>query len=209
VSAELNPGTYPSVGRESTVIWATVAMLMAAAFVLLLLFLHVVRTDRWVMAAAFFALAATFVTLALALMPTVHGWLGIVGLLMLVLGAVGAAMGGMFPMDPIGTSPEHATRSGMLHGVSFMIGVPETLFAVTLLCVHLWRQTAWRSGRGLLAATSVLVWLTMVVFGVSMAAFMSKGATGTDFLVGWQNRALVLSWAIWVLALSWKLRKPR
>jgi hypothetical protein len=47
-----------------------------------------------------------------------------------------------------------------------------------------------------------LVWLTMIVFGVSMAAFMSQGASGPEFVIGWQNRALVTAWALWILAVG-------
>jgi hypothetical protein len=58
----------------------------------------------------------------------------------------------------------------------------------------------------MLLATSGVVWLTAIVFAASMATLLRKGATGSDFVIGWQNRALVLAWAVWVFALAWRVR---
>jgi hypothetical protein len=43
--------------------------------------------------------------------------------------------------------------------------------------------------------------LTAIVFAVSRAVF-TKGPIGPDFLVGWQNRALIASHALWVILLA-------
>ena len=59
----------------------------------------------------------------------------------------------------------------------------------------------------MLATTAGAVWITMIVFGVSMGMLMSRGgATGPAFAIGWQNRALVLSWAAWLFLVAWRLR---
>ena len=120
---------------------ATVAMFAALAFVALLLILHVVRADLepgwhmiseyavgrsgWIMAWAFFALAASFIALALAFLPSARGVLGTLALVMLLVAGVGAAVGGLFPMDPVGTPPERFSFSGKMHGVGFMLACPE------------------------------------------------------------------------------------
>jgi hypothetical protein len=112
----------------------------------------------------------------------------------------------MFTTDPAGTLPEQATRAGMLHGISFMLGVPSILLAVTLINIRLWRDAGWQPARLLLVATGGLVWLTMIVFAVAMVTCVRRGAVGPEFVVGWQNRAVVLAWAVWAIALSWRLR---
>lgn len=201
---------------------ATVAMVAALAFVALLLILHMVRADLdpgrhmiseyavgrsgWIMAWAFFALAASFIALALAFLPSTQGALGTLALVLLLIAGAGAAIGGLFPMDPAGTPPERFSFSGKMHGVGFMLGVPGTLLAVSLLSIYLWRDADWQSARAMLATTAGAVWITMIVFGVSMAALMSRGTTGSAFAIGWQNRALVLSWAAWVFLVAWRLR---
>jgi hypothetical protein len=201
---------------------ATLAMVMAATFVILLAILHVVRADldprlhmiseygvgssRWLMSTAFFALAAALFSLMLVFLGSAQGWLGLSSVVLLGMAGIGAAMGGLFPMDPMGTLPEHFSTSGKLHGVAFMIGTPGTLLGVTLLTAYLWRDPDWNSAHSMLLATAALVWLTAIVFGASMAILLRKRAAGPDFVVGWQNRALVLAWAVWVFALAWRIR---
>jgi hypothetical protein len=202
---------------------ATLAMTLAATFLLLLSILHVARPDMapssrmiseyangpvgWMMSAAFFALAGAMLALMLALRPIARGWLGAAGLLLLLSASVGFAMGGLFPTDPASTPPEDVSRTGRMHGVSFMLGVPSVLLGVTFINARLWQDPGWRPSRLLLLSTAAFVWSTMIVFGVSMATFIARGANGPELVVGWQNRAVVLAWALWVITLSWRIRQ--
>ena len=204
---------------------ATVALWMAVIFVSWLVLLHVVRADLdpswhmvseyaigrfgWMNTAAFLSLAGGFFSLMVALRPVARGTLGVTGLVFLTVAGFGAAMGGLFATDPPGTAPEHISRTGMLHGLSFMLGVPSTLFAVTCLNARLWQDTSWRDARPLLLASAGFVWLTMLVFAASMITYLSRGATGSEFIVGWQNRAVVLAWALWIAGVSSRLRQSR
>jgi hypothetical protein len=201
---------------------ATTALVLAGSFVALLLLLHAVRADLepawhmvseysvgpwgWLMQAAFLALAGSFFALLFALRPHLRGALGITGLVFLGMAGVGATMGGLFNTDPPGTAPEHISTTGMLHGFAFLLGVPGVLVAVTLLTIQLCRTASWRSQRTLLIGTAALIWLTMLIFAEAMVRAMQSGATGSSFLVGWQNRALVLAWAIWVGSLASRAR---
>jgi hypothetical protein len=202
---------------------ATFALAGAALFVVLVLVLHVVRADLepswhmiseysvgrggWLMRLAFLALASSFLSLMLAVGVHAEGALGVTGRVFLGVASVGAGMGGLFNTDPPGTAPEHISTTGMLHGFAFMLGVPGILCAVTLITVALWRSPAWRSQRSVLLVSAALVWVTMLVFGVAMGRAMASHATGSQFAVGWQNRGLVLAWALWVAALAAHSRK--
>jgi hypothetical protein len=202
---------------------ATVALAGAALFMALVLVLHVVRPDlepSWhmvseysvgpggfLMRVAFLALASSFFSLMLALRPHARGVLGVTGGVFLALASVGAAMGGLFNTDPPGTLPEHISTTGMLHGFAFALGVPGVLFAVTLLSFALWRAPGWRAQRTAVLGSAALVWGTMLVFGVAMGQAVASHASGPQFAVGWQNRALVLAWALWVVALAAPARK--
>jgi Protein of unknown function (DUF998) len=197
---------------------ATFALYSAGLFVALLLVLHFVRADLapswhmiseysvgpggWLMQLAFFTLASSFFSLTLALGAHAKGVLGAAGRVFLFVAGVGLTMGGLFNTDPPGTPREHISSTGMLHGFAFMLGVPGVLLAVTLVTSALWRAPAWRSQRALLFTSSGLVWLTLLVFGISMSNAMASHATGPDFAVGWQNRALVLAWAFWLAAVA-------
>lgn len=197
-------------------------MSAAGTFVVLLAVLHAMRPDLaprahmiseyavggtgGITAMAFFALATSFVALAAAFASHMRGLIGLVAVVMLLLAGVGAAIGGLFPMDPIGTAPAEFSTSGKMHNIGFMLGVPGTLLGVTLLSGYLWRHPEWRSSHIVLALTVAAVWLTMAIFGASMATIMTQGTAGPEPAIGWQNRALVLAWAVWVFLVAWRQR---
>jgi len=197
---------------------ATFALAGAALFVALVLVMHVVRADLepswhmvseysvgrggWLMRLAFLALASSFFSLMLALGGHARGALGVAGRVFLGIAGVGAAMGGLFNTDPASTAPEHISTTGILHGFAFVLGVPGILLAVTFLTGALWRSPAWRSQRAVLLASAAVVWVTMLVFGMAMGSAIASQAAGPQFIVGWQNRALVLAWALWVAVLA-------
>jgi hypothetical protein len=160
----------------------------------------------WLMALAFFALAASFAALLVALRTSLPGWRGVLGRAALVIAALGAAMGGLFPMDPIGTPPEQASASAQLHNLAFMLGGPGALAAITFVNATLARQPAWRGARRMLLITSTLAWLAMVVFSVAVSMLMGD-PQGGDRAIGVWNRLLVLSWVVWVICLSMNKRR--
>ena len=201
---------------------AQLALTLAIAFVGLVALLHVVRADLvprahvlseyalgptgWLMALAFFALAASFAALLIALWTSLPGWRGVLGRAALVIATLGAAMGGLFPMDPIGTPPEQASTSAQMHNLGFMLGGPGTLAAITFVNLALARQPAWRGARRTLLITSVLAWLAMVVFFVAVSMLMGD-PQGGDHAIGVWNRLLVVSWVVWVACLSMNIRR--
>ena len=142
--------------RGRTPMAAQLALTFAIAFVVLVAVLHGVRADLvprahvlsayalgptgWLMALAFFALAASFSALLVALWTSLPGWRGALGRTTLAIAAIGAAMGGLFPMDPIGTPPDQASTSAQLHNVAFMLGGPGMLAAITFVNWALGRQ---------------------------------------------------------------------
>jgi MFS family permease len=208
--------------RARTPMAAHLALTLAIAFVGLVAVLHGVRADLvprahvlseyalgptgWLMALAFFALAASFGALLMALWTSLPGWRGVVGRAALVVAALGAAMGGLFPMDPIGTPPEQASASAQLHNLAFMLGGPGTLAAITFVNLTLARQPAWRGARRMLLITSALAWLAMIVFFVAVSMLMGD-PQGGDRAIGVWNRLLVLSWVVWVACLSMNQRR--
>jgi hypothetical protein len=205
----------PARGRAPTA--ASLALTFAIAFVVLVAVLHAVRRDvvprahvlseyalgptGWLMALAFFALAASFAALLAALWTSLPGWRGAVGRTALTIAALGAAMGGLFPMDPIGTPPEQASASAQLHNLAFMLGGPGTLAAITFVNWALARQPAWHGATRMLLITGALAWLAMVAFSVAVSMLMGD-PQGGDRAIGVWNRLLVLSWVVWVACLS-------
>lgn len=198
---------------------ATVAQALAVSFGVIVALLHVVRGDLrpashvlseyalgstgWMMALAFFALAGSFAALLIALWADLRGALGVLGGLALLAAAVGALMGGLFPMDPVGTLPENFSTRARLYNVAFMLGGPGVALAALLVNWRLAQLPAWRQARVPLAVTAALVWLATALFGYSMSRLMAQGPSGPEhFDIGWFNRGLVLAWIVWVFVLA-------
>jgi hypothetical protein len=194
----------------------------AATFVLLVLALHVVQAElapsasmlsqyalgrgAFLMAIAFLALSATYVALLVGLHAELRGIWGRLGQLALLLAAIGSAMGGLFPMDPVDTPPEQYSLSGKLHGVAFMLGGPGALLSATFVNIALARLPAWRPAKRGLVMTAAVVWIVYIAFSVVIVQLMGGSEAATHW-AGWLNRALVLSWLVWSCHLAWHLRR--
>lgn len=199
-----------------------VALSSSIAFVALVALLHLIRSDLaprghvlseyalgptgWIMTLAFLALAASFVALLFALKPQLAGWRGVVGMVALAVAAIGATLGGLFAMDPVGTPMDQASTSAQLHNLGFMLGGPGTLLAITFVNWALARSPAWNGSRGMLAATAAFAWAAMVVFFIAVSMLMGD-PQGGDMLIGVWNRVLVASWVVWVVALALRVRR--
>jgi len=191
-------------------------LVAAAVFVVCLLLLHVTQPDLHpasrmlseyalgrggaLMTLAFFAMAAVFLLLCIALRAQLHGIWGALGQLALLLAAVGSAMGGLFPMDPVGTPPDRFTSTGKLHGLAFMLGGPGALLSATFVNLALARQPSWQAARLDLQWTGAMVWGVYIAFSVAVVLLMKGNKLAANW-AGWFNRALVLSWMIWAVVL--------
>jgi hypothetical protein len=187
-------------------------------FLVLLVVLHVIKPEvdpswqmiseyaigryGWIMTLAFLALTVSYVALFIAIRSQLRTIVGRIGLALLLVSAVGLAMGGIFTTDPSTVSPDAMTPSGRLHGWGFLLGVPTFPIAATLICWGLTRNQGWASARRSLVWMACLVWLSILVFVVSMAT-MFKGTFGPDVLIGWQNRLLMLAYTGWVMVAAW------
>lgn len=201
---------------------AQVALGASALFLALLALLHLLTPELdpswrmiseyaigrhgWVIALAFFALTASYASLALALAPQVKTLGGRLGLALLIIGAAGTAIAGVYPTDPITSGPDGVTSSGQLHGLGTLLGIPTFPIAATLIVWGLWRNSAWVKGRRSLLLAAGLTWLGLIVFVLSMAT-QFRGAFGPEVLIGWQNRFLVVAYTAWVLVAAWQTNK--
>jgi Protein of unknown function (DUF998) len=154
---------------------------------------------RWVLTVVFLTWALGSFALALALLPSVSGWVGAAGLLFLVLAGVGEAMGGLFDINH------------RLHGAAFAIGAPALPIAAILLTL-----AARRAGLDVPIWAAVLPILSVAAMAVSMAMLFSSlkaaGITmsadsqplpalpdGISAWNGWANRFVFGSYYLWVI----------
>lgn len=154
---------------------------------------------RWVLTVVFLTWALGSFALALALLPSLTGWVGAAGLLFLVLAGVGEAMGGLFDI-------KHR-----LHGAAFAIGVPALPIAAIVLTI-----AARRAGLNMPIWAAAMPILSVAVMAVSMAMLFSSlkaaGITmsadsqplsalpdGISAWNGWANRLLFAAYYLWVI----------
>jgi hypothetical protein len=91
--------------------------------------------------------------------------------------------------------------------VSALVGISSMPFAVTLISWSLTLNMAWAPVRGRLFGAVGLIWLSLVVFGVSIAVLLPRagGTFGLEVVIGWQNRLLMVTYCVWLAAVGWRI----
>jgi Protein of unknown function (DUF998) len=157
----------------------------------------------WVMALCFAAFAAASACLAGALIAIVKSLLGRIGLVFLLIAAIGLAIAARFPMDPVSTPPGQRSFSGKMHGVSFLMGVPCQLLAVLLVSQALGGHTAYGS-LPLLVLTAI-VWLSVAAM-IAVMLMVGPGHGPNPNLprvFGWSNRLFMVAYGVWLMIVAW------
>jgi hypothetical protein len=197
----------------------------AATFLVLLALLHIIKPELdpswrmiseyeigefgWVMRLAFLALSFSHAALLVAIRPHVRTIGGRVGLVLLLLGVVGTAMGGIFTTDPITATEDQLTTRGSLHGMGFLLGVPAFPIAATLISRALALAPAWAWARRPLLWAATLPWVGIVGFAVWMAVMLPRGhgKLTPEVLIGWPNRLLIVANVAWLITVAWQAFK--
>lgn len=206
---------------DRTVHAAWVAITSTGMFVVLLLLLHVVKseldpswhfiseyeigTHGWIMQAAFLALALGNVALFVAIRNCMQGLWGRIGSFLFLAGTIGTVLGGIFIPDPINTAPDAVTMSGNLHNLGGALGLAGFL-GTLIYSAKLLRNGSWRSARSsVLLATAIIV-LGFILSFVSIVIIATQhgGVFGPDTPVGWPNRLGIFSGCAWLMIVSWR-----
>ncbi len=161
-----------------------------------------VGKDAWVMTLYFLCVAISCISLFVALFSKTRNLAVRTGLAFLALAGLGLAMAALFPMDPITTSPDKATFSGMMHELAGTIGVPSQLLAAIILSCALARETLWRRLRVSMLVTASLSWLGVMLLMISIGVLMQHHTFGGPWMVGWANRLFMVAFAGWVIVAS-------
>ncbi len=161
---------------------------------------YALGAQGWLMNLCFASFSAASLALMVALI-NLRTILARFGLVLLLLTAVGLSFGAMFNMDAT-TDPAQLTSSGRMHGVAFMLGVPSELISTLVVSLALRNQPLWKGSPLLILAA--MVWISLIVMGVSLMAWMQAGATGPA-IFGIPNRTFMIGFALWVIATAWPL----
>ena len=158
---------------------------------------------------AFFLLwGACSILLAILLWNEVTTVWGTIGIVLLLVSAIGQIMGGLFDL-------KHK-----LHGLAFLLGVPALPIAALLISYNLIQLEDWSQHRSIILlsahATSISLVLMGIAIGVMMSGFKKVGLPmeqnapvpdkvpeGVIALAGYANRLLVLSYVLWLIVVVW------
>ena len=211
--------------RPLTAISQTAARLSfaaAATFVVLLAALHLIKPELdpswrmiseyeigrygWVMSLAFLSLAFSCATLFVAIRSQTRTIGGKIGLVLLVVSALGMTIAAIFTTDPITASQDELTTHGTLHGVGGLLGIPTFPIAATLISRSLAGDRAWSPARRSLLWMVGLVWISLLVFALSMAVMLpqSEGGFGPEVMIGWPNRLFMVANGAWLMTVAWR-----
>jgi hypothetical protein len=193
----------------------------AATFLILLAALHFIKPELdpswrmiseyeigdygWIMVLAFLCLALSCVALFVAIRSQIRTTGGKIGLVLLLVSALGMTIAAIFTTDPITASQDELTTHGTLHGVGALLGIPGFPIAATLISLSLARNSAWSSVRRSILWTAGLTWISLLVFVVFVAVMLpqSQGGFGPDVLIGWPNRLNMVANSGWLMVVAW------
>lgn len=161
----------------------------------------------WIMSLAFFFLVAAYVALFIAARPFVRTISDRIGLGFVLVSAIGLAIGGAFPADPITAAPGAATTAGKLHNVGGFLGMAMP-FAAVLVSRTLARHPVWTWARRRLTWSAGLACAGFLIALVSLGVMLTRsgGAYGPNVPVGLPNRVEIAGYCIWLLVIGATLR---
>ena len=193
----------------------------AIAFIGILVLLHFIKPEiapswnfiseyevgrfGWLMQTAFFTLALSCIFLVLALWKELN-IVGKIGLIMLIIAATGMILAAIFKTDPLNTPANMVTQSGKLHQLGAMLD--QVPFATIFITIAFFRKRTWSINRFLLIIALVMVWFGFIYFAGSVKAqFPADGRFGPSVTVGWQNRIMIITQAIWLVIIAQQYRR--
>lgn len=195
---------------------ARIAFGAAAAFLLLLALLHVLKPEMdpswhmiseyalgrhgWIMRLAFISLAISCV----ALFFTLWRERFIAGGVLLTIAGIGMLGVAVFATDPIATPRETITLVGSLHvlfATIFVIGFPV---AATTIGWSAAGDRMFARLRLWLPWLSLMVWIGFIIFAGAVYAFAGPDPKfGPDVVIGWPQRIMMLTYGAWLIIVTW------
>lgn len=163
----------------------------------------------WVMSGAFLLSALSYAALFVMLKSQLRGAMGRIGLVMLLVCAIGATGVGIFRTDPVPS--DHLSTIGTLHiifGTCQLVLLP---FSALLINLNLARKSpTWARSRKVLLCIAGLPLLGSLSFAVYTAIFvvpLGPQAYGPGVNIGWPPRFAFLTYMLWVVTLGYQATK--
>jgi len=199
---------------------ARIAATCASAFLLAFVAVHLARSDLdptwrpiseyalgphgWLMTLAFAGWGAGPIALAVAVRSTTLTRAAKVGLVLLLLGALGPLLAAVFPMDPLGTGPDNVTTTGMIHSAGAVLGDFLPIGGVVLAITLTRDRRVWARSRAPVRASALVALGALVIATIALTVMMpASGELGPEVKAGWLMRTFVIASNLWVGVAAW------
>jgi len=157
-----------------------------------------------VMSIAFMISSLSYASLFIAVRSQVRGFIGSIGLGLLLICVIGAFGVGLFTTDPFDV--KELSTTGILHiifGTSQLMLLP---FAALFISMSLaFKNDSWRSARQTLVIAGLLPLLAFLGSTLHLMLFvmpLGENAYGPDVPLGYPARLVFLVYALWVITIS-------
>ena len=203
--------------------WASarVTLWAGALYLLLLLFLVVLRTELdptttviseyalgrhgWLMTLGFVLWAVAYASLLVALAPYARGVTGRIGLVVLAATIVGLLLAAVFQTDPMSTQATVRTVHGRIHEWAALLAGNLPLAAI-FFSISLPRHAAWRSARRTLWLATAFAWSCDIIFIVWLASMRDNLNAAP---LGWLGRLSVFGQCTCAMVMAWRAGRLR
>ncbi len=154
----------------------------------------------WMMPLAFISIAISLASGGVAVFSRVRNVVGIIGLFILLLAAVGLIIAALFKTDPIFTPHDELTSNGQMHVLGASLDYSPLAFL--LLSFSLARHGNWSSVKTWLFLTAILSIALTVGFIITIPM---DGVFGPGVYSGLVGRFLMLSYLGWLGTISFHI----
>ncbi|MBO9609005.1 MAG: DUF998 domain-containing protein [Paenibacillaceae bacterium] len=202
-----------------TVIAARLSIITGALFIILLASLHVIEPEfdptwrfiseyalgkfGWLMHLCFYLIAVSLASTGVVILSRLRSIMVYIGLIILLMSAIGLFIAGIFVTDPIVVYQQKATFSGQMHVLG--ASLDYTPVAAVLISIALVRnRTLRKNRRRLLIATSCIALAVMFAF---MFFLPRDGVFGPGVYAGLIGRVQMMSYFAWILAVGYPFMK--
>ena len=200
--------------------WAYISLISIGLFLFLLILLHFLKSDLspawhmvseyaigqygWMMQVAFGCLALGCVSIAVAGWEQVLATSGRIGLVLLVIAAIGLTTAAFNNADPVNTPKAEMSHHGEIHGLGFMIGVPCLTIAILLISLSLRANQSWDWARQPLLWLAQFPWISIIAMAAIILIILPKydGKFGPSVFIGLPNRLWVLACCAWIILIA-------
>lgn len=156
---------------------------------------YAIKPKGWIMQTAFFCIASSCLSLALAIWAHVSN----IGSVLFTIEGLAFVGAGIFVTDPISATRGTETRSGILHNAFSLIVIVLFPVAATVVGVSLGNNAAWASVHGWLPAFYLLTWVGLVGF-IGSGRYSAKHPTKP--VIGYFQRFMVLTFAVYLIVIA-------